>query len=142
MECGALWRLIIYAYYHLSDTSKILITQLTLFLLSALHTRSLSLALTVCRNVTGDVVSLFAGTEYASKPALVRYRVKKFVHACIRAIYKNRFDSIPYFISSWFTPPYEAPELHWVSVTFVSVKQRKRVIWPYYLITLKTKLFV
>ncbi|OIS96431.1 e3 ubiquitin-protein ligase upl6 [Nicotiana attenuata] len=38
----------------------------------------------------GDVVSLFAGMDCASDLGLVRYRLKKFVRACIRAVYGNR----------------------------------------------------
>ncbi|GAV71666.1 HECT domain-containing protein [Cephalotus follicularis] len=39
---------------------------------------------------TGDIVSLFAGTDYLSKYALVDYRVKKFAFVCIEAIHQNR----------------------------------------------------
>ncbi|KAI5650965.1 hypothetical protein M9H77_36970 [Catharanthus roseus] len=38
----------------------------------------------------GDVLSLVAGPDYSPKRALVDYRVKKLVFACIHAIYENR----------------------------------------------------
>ncbi|XP_061360254.1 E3 ubiquitin-protein ligase UPL6-like isoform X2 [Gastrolobium bilobum] len=38
----------------------------------------------------GDVVRLFAGVDYSSTCTLVNYRVKQFVHACIRALHHNR----------------------------------------------------
>ncbi|RDY09330.1 E3 ubiquitin-protein ligase UPL6 [Mucuna pruriens] len=40
--------------------------------------------------VTGDVVKLFAGVDYSSTCALVNYRVKRLVHACICALHQNR----------------------------------------------------
>ncbi|KAJ8573968.1 hypothetical protein K7X08_010479 [Anisodus acutangulus] len=67
-----------------------------LFFFNPTYTTDVSVLVETCRSLlqfvqdSGDVVSLFAGTEYASNPALVRYRVKKFVHACIRAVYGNR----------------------------------------------------
>ncbi|KAL2960385.1 hypothetical protein AAZX31_17G036600 [Glycine max] len=38
----------------------------------------------------GDVVKLFAGVDYSSTRALVNYRVKLFVQACICALHQNR----------------------------------------------------
>lgn len=38
----------------------------------------------------GDIVSLFAGGDYSSCRALVDYKVKKLVFACIEAIHQNR----------------------------------------------------
>ncbi|GER31451.1 ubiquitin-protein ligase [Striga asiatica] len=38
----------------------------------------------------GDLVSLFAGTDYLSNHGLVEYRVKCLAYACISAIYENR----------------------------------------------------
>ncbi|TKY54285.1 E3 ubiquitin-protein ligase UPL6 [Spatholobus suberectus] len=38
----------------------------------------------------GDVVKLFVGVDYSSTCALVNYRVKRFAHACIRALHQNR----------------------------------------------------
>ncbi|WMV09476.1 hypothetical protein MTR67_002861 [Solanum verrucosum] len=67
-----------------------------LFFFNPTYTTDVSVLVETCRSLlefvrdNGDVVSLFAGTEYASKAALVRYRVKKFTHACIRAVYGNR----------------------------------------------------
>ncbi|KAG5632207.1 hypothetical protein H5410_003924 [Solanum commersonii] len=67
-----------------------------LFFFNPTYTTDVSVLVETCRLLlkfvrdNGDVVSLFAGTEYASKAALVRYRVKKFAHACIRAVYGNR----------------------------------------------------
>lgn len=67
-----------------------------LFFFNPTYTTDVSVLVETCRSLlefvrdNGDVVSLFAGTEYASKAALVRYRVKKFAHACIRAVYGNR----------------------------------------------------
>ncbi|KAJ8528900.1 hypothetical protein K7X08_030640 [Anisodus acutangulus] len=67
-----------------------------LFFFNPTYTTDVSVLVETCRSLlefvrdSGDVVSLFAGTEYASNPALVRYRVKKFVHTCIRAVYGNR----------------------------------------------------
>ncbi|KAK7388042.1 hypothetical protein VNO78_22844 [Psophocarpus tetragonolobus] len=40
----------------------------------------------------GDVVKLFAGVDYSSTCALVNYRVKRFVQACIRALHHNRYQ--------------------------------------------------
>lgn len=39
---------------------------------------------------SGDIVSLFAGTDYSSNHALVDYRVKQLAYACIRAVHMNR----------------------------------------------------
>ncbi|GMN55087.1 hypothetical protein TIFTF001_024203 [Ficus carica] len=39
---------------------------------------------------SGDIVSLFAGMDYASKHALVDYRVKQFAYICLKAIHQNR----------------------------------------------------
>ncbi|KAF3682690.1 E3 ubiquitin-protein ligase UPL6 [Capsicum annuum] len=69
-----------------------------LFFFNPTYTTDVSVLVETCRLLlefvrdTGDVVSLFAGTEYASNNhvLVVRYRVKKFVHACIRAVYGNR----------------------------------------------------
>ncbi|CAN4115282.1 unnamed protein product [Withania somnifera] len=67
-----------------------------LFFFNPTYTADVSVLVETCRLLlefvqdSGDVVSLFAGTEYASNPALVRYRVKKFAHSCICAIYENR----------------------------------------------------
>ncbi|XP_027919361.1 E3 ubiquitin-protein ligase UPL6-like isoform X2 [Vigna unguiculata] len=38
----------------------------------------------------GDVVNIFAGVDYSSTRALVNYRVKRFVQACIHALHRNR----------------------------------------------------
>ncbi|XP_014508992.1 E3 ubiquitin-protein ligase UPL6 isoform X3 [Vigna radiata var. radiata] len=38
----------------------------------------------------GDVVNIFAGVDYSSTYALVNYRVKQFVQACIHALHQNR----------------------------------------------------
>ncbi|XP_047166249.1 E3 ubiquitin-protein ligase UPL6-like isoform X1 [Vigna umbellata] len=38
----------------------------------------------------GDVVNIFAGVDYSSTCALVNYRVKRFVQACIHALHQNR----------------------------------------------------
>ncbi|KAG4401279.1 hypothetical protein GLYMA_07G235800v4 [Glycine max] len=39
---------------------------------------------------TGDVVKLFAGVDYSSTRALVNFRVKRFVQACVCALHQNR----------------------------------------------------
>lgn len=109
--------------------------------LLGLHARSFSLALTVCRNFTGDVVSLFAGTEYASKAALVRYRVKKFAHACIRAVYGNRFNSIPSFLLDLLS---HMKHLNFIwLVLLLSLSNTEKEIYLILLsLKFKTKLFV
>ncbi|KAG4401280.1 hypothetical protein GLYMA_07G235800v4 [Glycine max] len=38
----------------------------------------------------GDVVKLFAGVDYSSTRALVNFRVKRFVQACVCALHQNR----------------------------------------------------
>lgn len=43
-----------------------------------------------CVRESGNVVNLFAGVDYASKQALVGYRVKQLAYACIWAVYQNR----------------------------------------------------
>ncbi|MCD9644905.1 E3 ubiquitin-protein ligase upl6 [Datura stramonium] len=76
-----------------------------LFFFNPTYSTDVSVLVETCRSLlefvrdSGDVVSLFAGADYASNPSLVRCRVKKFVHACIQALYGNRFNSMPYFIS-------------------------------------------
>lgn len=40
---------------------------------------------------TGDVVGLFAGTDYSCKRGLVDYRVKRLVYACVLVLFENRF---------------------------------------------------
>lgn len=42
-------------------------------------------------DTAGDILSLFAGTEYSSQHSLVDYRVKKFAYACVQAVHQNRF---------------------------------------------------
>jgi ubiquitin-protein ligase E3 C len=44
----------------------------------------------VRNNTTGDIVSLFVGTDYSSKQSLVDNRVKKLAYACIQAVHQNR----------------------------------------------------
>ncbi|KAK6913647.1 HECT domain [Dillenia turbinata] len=39
---------------------------------------------------SGDVLSLFAGSDYAANHALIEYRVKRFVLSCIQAVYHAR----------------------------------------------------
>lgn len=48
----------------------------------------------------GDVVSLVSGIEYSSERALVNYRVKRFVFACIHAIHENRIQLRDQLITS------------------------------------------
>jgi hypothetical protein len=42
-------------------------------------------------------VRLFAGRDYSSNHALVDYRVKQLVYACIQAVHQNRFAAFIYF---------------------------------------------
>ncbi|KAG9136757.1 hypothetical protein Leryth_004517 [Lithospermum erythrorhizon] len=43
---------------------------------------------------SGDIVSLFAGTDYSSKRIIVEFRVKKLALICIQTVYENRFQWI------------------------------------------------
>ncbi|XP_075085690.1 E3 ubiquitin-protein ligase UPL6 isoform X1 [Nicotiana tabacum] len=67
-----------------------------LFFFNPTYSTDVSILVETCRSLleivrdSGDVVSLFAGMDCASDLGLVRYRLKKFVHACIRAVYGNR----------------------------------------------------
>ncbi|XP_070041037.1 E3 ubiquitin-protein ligase UPL6 [Nicotiana tomentosiformis] len=67
-----------------------------LFFFNPTYNTDVSILVETCRSLleivrdNGDVVSLFAGMDCASDLGLVRYRLKKFVHACIRAVYGNR----------------------------------------------------
>lgn len=92
------------------------------------------------QNFIGDVVSLFAGMDCASDLGLVRYRLKKFVHACIRAVYGNRLtqDLTSYLLA--LLPHMNLLNFIWLLVTFVSVEHREGELFDL-ILRLKTKLF-
>lgn len=66
------------------------------FFFNARNVSDISVLVETCRFMkhfvqeSGDVVGLFAGIDYSSKRALVDFRVKKFVFACIQAVHQNR----------------------------------------------------
>lgn len=69
-----------------------------LFFFNPKHAADVSALVETCRLLqefvqdNGDVVGLFAGTDYSCKRGLVDYRVKHLVYACIRVLYENRYQ--------------------------------------------------
>lgn len=46
--------------------------------------------ITNSHHMTGDIVSLFSGSDYSSQHSMVDFRVKKLAFTCIEAIHQNR----------------------------------------------------
>ncbi|XP_024984988.1 E3 ubiquitin-protein ligase UPL6 isoform X4 [Cynara cardunculus var. scolymus] len=69
-----------------------------LYFLSPQNVSDFSTLVEACRLLSqfakdsGDVLNLFGGPDYSSKHALVNYRVKKLVYACIQAVHHNRYQ--------------------------------------------------
>ncbi|KAG4169517.1 hypothetical protein ERO13_A12G078600v2 [Gossypium hirsutum] len=67
-----------------------------IFFVNAWNMNDFSVLAEICRLIqhfvreSGDVVELFAGTNYLSNHSLVVYRLKRLSFACIQAIYHNR----------------------------------------------------
>lgn len=67
-----------------------------LFFFDAKNAADFSTLVEACRLLqqflqnSGDILSLFAGTDYLFTDARVVYRVKRFAYACIQAIYHHR----------------------------------------------------
>ncbi|KAL5700753.1 HECT-type E3 ubiquitin transferase [Ranunculus cassubicifolius] len=77
------------------DTNSEFLPRL-LFFFDARNASDLSVLVETCRllrqlvQVSGDVVSLFASSNYLSHRAMVESRVKRLAYACIQAVHQNR----------------------------------------------------
>ncbi|KAL5541465.1 hypothetical protein UlMin_009175 [Ulmus minor] len=96
----------------------------------------------------GGIVSLFAGMDYSSRHALVDYRVKQLVYACIKAVHQNRNQ----MENQLFATPEESSistsvlleavlvlidlKLPWVCKTISYLSQRKAyILWREIILT-------
>ncbi|EPS68435.1 hypothetical protein M569_06334, partial [Genlisea aurea] len=70
------------------------------FFFNPRHVADFSALVEICRLLcefaqdSGDIVSIFAGSDYLSHRGLVDYRIKILAHACILAVYENRSQFI------------------------------------------------